>query len=289
MHDDDRNSANHAPHEIPTDSTPAIATSKSPRAARGCGRGFTYLRGNTWWIGFGVEGKRYSESSGSWDPEEAERLLAIRQAQIEAGTWRPGVDVDDDEEDDDDDDEGAEAETSVATKVEGALEHVVAVRGPRKLSPRRARLALEVARLVVTGSTMDEIAAQLGIGRGQVTNLRRHPDYLKAQERARASYKRESEEAALAGRAEALEAARAMLRRGREGDPKVRPADLMTAASMLEKAGASPAESHRKQARLDLLAALPAPLRRSVREALDGGASDYLAALTDDELERLDE
>lgn len=49
------------------------------------GLGFTYLRGNTWWISYSVRGQRYLESSGSTNHADAARLLKQRIKEVGIG------------------------------------------------------------------------------------------------------------------------------------------------------------------------------------------------------------
>ncbi len=49
--------------------------------------GHIFQRGKTWWIRYSVDGKRYRESSGSTNPAKAEKLLAIREAELSRGLF----------------------------------------------------------------------------------------------------------------------------------------------------------------------------------------------------------
>jgi hypothetical protein len=63
--------------------------------------------------------------------------------------------------------------------------------------------------------------------------------------------------------------------------------DVLSAAQTLIGASAPPSERQRQQARLDLLRQLPSKLRREVADALTSANSEWLASLSDDELDRL--
>jgi hypothetical protein len=60
-------------------------TTKVPRRKRGQGR--IWLRESTWWIQYYANGIQHRESSESENPEDAERLLAKRHAEIDADTF----------------------------------------------------------------------------------------------------------------------------------------------------------------------------------------------------------
>lgn len=158
---------------------------------------------------------------------------------------------------------------------------------PQPLSPKRAKLALEVARLALAGNSQPEIAKALGVAEPTVRRVRRHPDYERAQERARAALRREAEHAAEVGRSEALEDARAVLALARDNPDAVSPADRTAARSALLSASAPTPAIHYQRARKELLSQLPTTLRAEVTKALQGGDSDYLEGLSDDEIAAL--
>lgn len=172
-------------------------------------------------------------------------------------------------------------------KTEPRNNPAVKAKKPQPLSPKRAKLALEVARLALGGMSQPEIARALGVAEPTVRRVRRHPDYERAQERARAALRREAEHAAEVGRSEALEAARDVLALARANPEAVSPSDRMKAASLLTQASAPTPAVHYARARKELLASLPSTLRAEVVKALQGGDSDYLESLSDDEIAAL--
>lgn len=58
----------------------------------GNGTGRLYKRGDTWWIDFGFDGKRYRESSKSTRKKDAQALLRQRMGEIRDGTFAPNAD-----------------------------------------------------------------------------------------------------------------------------------------------------------------------------------------------------
>lgn len=160
-------------------------------------------------------------------------------------------------------------------------------RGPRPMTARRARFALDVARLATRGRTNDEIALELGCNVQRVIRVRKHPDYPRALERARASLRADSEHAAEAGRAEALEAARTVVRAYNANASGITASDAMKAAALLTQASAPTPAVYTARARKDLLSQLSPTTKALVIQELQGVDSDYLAALTDEELETL--
>lgn len=157
----------------------------------------------------------------------------------------------------------------------------------KRLNRRRQRLAVDVAMIAMGGATGKEIAAKLGIAQITVLRLMKHPDYPKAIERARANLRRQSENAAEAGRSEALEVCRAIQKRFQQGDEDVNASDAMKAASAILAASAPPSSAMFERAKRELLKSLPAHVRRQVTDSLQGSQSDYLANLSDDDLDAL--
>lgn len=151
--------------------------------------------------------------------------------------------------------------------------------------------ALKIARYKALGWTHPQIAEALTIGTATITRIITHPEYEKAQQRARDALRREAEEALLEGGPEAIGALRGILESARAKAEGVSSRDVLSAATTLLQAQqrytAPPTERQAATARKQLLARLSPALRAQVVAELQGADDAYLDGLSLDEIDAL--
>jgi hypothetical protein len=152
---------------------------------------------------------------------------------------------------------------------------------------RLSEKARNAAELEAAGIPVGDICARVPIHRATLRDLHAREDYRELVERKRGELRASAEAELGLARPEAVRALRGIVRAGEKDPTAVDARALLTAATALLGASQPPSESQRARARLDLLRSLPAKLRRDVVAALDAAHSEWLAGISDDELDRL--
>ena len=157
----------------------------------------------------------------------------------------------------------------------------------RRAAPARAAQRAEAARLHASGVPAVDIASQLNVAPTTVARWKRAAWWPCAVEREAARLASEADAVSRRARPDALGLLHDIVRRAMAGDGSVEPGEGVKAATALLAASAPPSERQRDAARRDVLAALPAKLRRAVAEALASADLASLRELSDAELEAL--